>query len=103
MSDSIVRYAMDRFFGLIERFFNGVSSMFEDENGGESTMRIVVFLCVLIVFSVWAYLCIVNRTLYSFELKDLGVIGTLLGSKIFQKQIEVREAITVNGKGADDQ
>jgi len=93
MGDSAIRYAIDRAFNLIDRAIAGIASMFEDENGGESTMRVVVFLCMLIVFMVWAYICIVHKTLYSFELKDMGIIGTLLGSKIFQKHLEVGEAI----------
>jgi hypothetical protein len=70
---------------------NPIYEMFEDDNGGTSSMRFVFIACVLIIFFVWAFLCIKNNMLYSFEMKDLGVIGVLIGGKEVQKFLEGKE------------
>lgn len=72
-----------------------LKSMLEDENGGTSTMRVIVSFSILIIISVWAIQSIRNNMLISFETKDLGLIGVLLGGKFFQKGIEVKKAISL--------
>jgi hypothetical protein len=70
---------------------NPIYEMFEDDNGGTSSMRFIFIACILIIFLVWAFLCIKNNMLYSFEMKDLGVIGVLIGGKEMQKFLEGKE------------
>lgn len=82
----------------LKKLFEAIISMLEDENGGTSTMRVVVMIGILTILFVWAFLSIKNNTLYSFEAKDIGLLATFLGSKVLQKGIESKEAVKLNGK-----
>lgn len=65
--------------------------MFQDEKGNQSSMRFVWSVCVLTIFFVWAWMCIKNNQLYSFEIGDATLIGMLFGGKIGQKYLETKQ------------
>ena len=68
-----------------------MAKAFEDDTGNRSIMRIVWALCVLTIMFVWAYVCIKNNTLYSFQIGDATLMAFLFGGKIGQKYLEVNK------------
>ena len=66
-------------------FIKFLEQFFQEDNGNASGMRLCTNLGTLIIISVWAYLSIQSGTIISWGIKDLGIIGTLLGAKYLQK------------------
>ena len=62
-----------------------LEQFFQEDNGNASGMRLCTNLGILIIIGVWAYLSIQSGAIISWGMKDLGIVGTLLGAKYLQK------------------
>jgi len=68
-----------------------LNDIFKDDEGHSSSLRVIWMACVLIIFGVWAIICIRNNQLISFEIGDISLIGLLFGAKIGQKIVEKKQ------------
>lgn len=74
------------------------TTMFEDDNGGTSSFRVVWTIVVLLIFGVWAYISIKTEKMVQFSVGDASMIAMIIGGKIGQKIVEAHEAIKINNK-----
>ena len=68
-------------------------SVFEDENGGLSSMRVMSVGGVGIFMLTWAIISIAQKQLLMFKPMDVAVLGAFITGKFAQKFPEVKEAI----------
>ena len=62
--------------------------MLEDNNGGTSSLRVVMVLWLLILFLVWLIVSIATMTLAEIPTGVLTLTGTLVGGKVIQRMGE---------------
>lgn len=68
-----------------------LSGLFQDDNGGGSSTRLVFVLGSLTIIFVWAWLSVKQGAIVSMGLKDLGILLTVVGAKLGGKALEVKE------------
>lgn len=74
-----------------------LAGMFDDDNGGGSSTRLVFVAGSLTIIFVWAWLSIKQGSIISMGIKDLGILLTIIGAKLGGKALEVKENLG-NGK-----
>ena len=55
------------------------------ENGKVSTTRVLTFFVVIDIMTVWTIMCIQKGEFVEFPTELIGLIGTFLTAKVFQK------------------
>lgn len=70
---------------IIKDIGDTLKSMFEDNSGGISTMRVIAFLWMLILTSTWAFVAYKTQSIPDIPEGVLAVTGTLIGGKVIQR------------------
>lgn len=65
-----------------------LEGFFQEDNGNSSCMRMIAGIGSLLIIGTWAYMSIKTGTLISWGMKDVSVLMTLLGAKVWQKEKE---------------
>ena len=66
----------------------------QDDDGNQSTMRLVWAVSVLVIIGTWSYVSISGGQLQNFQLGDAMFIGVLFGGKVAQKYMEGKNGKT---------
>lgn len=67
------------------------NKIFSEDNGNLSSMRIIVFIIVIVVLFNWTYYNIISGTLTGFNWEDIAVLVGPLLAKSYQKGKEVKK------------
>jgi hypothetical protein len=73
-----------------------ISSLFKEQNGQFSAMRVALLFSVFVVFGVWGTISAIRMVLQPIDFNITLIIGTVAGGKAMQKKYE--EIVTVSGE-----
>lgn len=65
-----------------------ITQFFKDDTGQYSATRLAFLLWAVGVFGIWAYMCVLTRSLIEIPQTVVEVTGLFMGGKVLQSHIE---------------